>query len=254
MGTPHLMEDVAEEARVMSVDFKAIRSALTKHGFVVIEPGQEELDLDLIMAAFGEPVEYDFGTKLAIEPKAGSRNRQFSTREMPLHTDAVLNTGSAVRYIGMKCLAAPEVGGETLVASSRAFFRHAPEDLLAILREIEIDYTSRVDGYYNQEDAQAIPREAPVRIDPETDEETLYIALSDPEDPTRSHDAAVVGYDKAQIVDLFHRIDAQLRRPEVLYAHRWKIGQVLILDNLRVVHGRAAFPSGARKIMRLSVA
>lgn len=250
------MDDIARYAKCFPTQRHEFREKLDRCGFVILEPHcAENLMLDDIMVELGEPVQYQYGTKLAIEPQDGTSNLQFSTRGMPLHTDALLNAGPPVSYIGMKCLTAPAVGGETLVSSSAAFFAHAPHELLETMRGVVFEYRNRVDGYYKDRPAgEQHPREAPIRIDPDTGQETLVIGLSDPDDAMRTHDAVVVGYSDEENAHLLRRIDAALRHPSVLYAHKWQVGQVLILDNRRVVHGRAPFPNQPRKLIRLSVA
>ncbi|MFD7845074.1 TauD/TfdA dioxygenase family protein [Nocardia sp. NPDC059764] len=250
----HGIEEIARRAKCAPAEHDQFLNKLDDCGFAILEPGDQDLNLDEIMAELGEPVEYHYGTKLAIEPQDGTSNLQFSTRAMPLHTDALLNAGPPVNYIGMKCVTAPTIGGETLIASAAAFFEQAPADLIETMRGIVFEYRNRVGGYYKDRAEGDHPREAPIRIDPETGEERLVIGLSDPDDPMRTHDALVLGFEPEENAELLRRIDAALRLPGVLYAHPWRVGEVMVLDNRRVVHGRAAFPDQPRKLIRLSVA
>ncbi|MEV6428002.1 TauD/TfdA family dioxygenase [Nocardia sp. NPDC051463] len=249
------MDDIALRAKCAAGQRNKIQEKLDDAGFVIVEAGDEgELVLDEIMSGLGEPVEYNYGTKLSIEPQEDSGNVQFSTRGMPLHTDAILNAGPPVKYIGMQCVTAPKVGGESLIASSAAFFEHAPGDLLDTMRTILIEYRSRVTDYYKDRPEETHPRVAPIRVDPETGQERLVIALPDLRDETRAYDAEVVGYGAEESAALLASIDTVLRLPRMLYAHQWQVGELMILDNRRVLHGRAPFPGQPRKLIRLSVA
>lgn len=250
------MTEAAKRARCTPKQRKDHRQALADYGFAILDPDQDQPPrLDEIMAPLGTPVEYQFGTKLVIEALRDTNNSQFSNRGMPLHTDAVLNAGGDVNFIGMECIEAPDQGGETLVASSSAFFALASSDLIDTLRNIVIEYRSRVGGYYKEAADGNHPTRPPIRRDPATGEETLYLALDDPEDEDRNYSARVVGYSEQESAELLRAVDNVLRRPEVLYAHRWQVGEVLLLDNRRVLHGRAPFPEGSpRKLLRLSVA
>ncbi|WP_329182088.1 TauD/TfdA family dioxygenase (plasmid) [Streptomyces decoyicus] len=248
------MEDIAQHAWCTPDQRHEFRDRLEDCGFVVLDPGDaDDLVLDDIMRGLGEPVEYHFGTKLTLAPDEGAENVQFTTRGMPLHADATFNAGPPVKYIGMHCVTAPEVGGETLVASAAAFFEHAPADLLETMSGIVVEYRNRISGYYKDRPEGDHPRLAPIQVDPETGEKRLVIGFSDADDPTRTHDSVVVGYGEEESAELLRRISAVLHRPSVLYAHAWRPGQVMILDNRRLVHGRAAFPGQPRKIVRLSV-
>ncbi|WP_203854941.1 TauD/TfdA family dioxygenase [Streptomyces rubradiris] len=82
--------------------------------------------------------------------------------------------------------------------------------------------------------------------------DTLQIGLDYPEDPERNYGAAVVGRTKEQSLELFALVDRWLTVPEVMYAHRWRVGQVLVMDNQRVVHGRAAYCVDAPRKLRAS--
>jgi L-tyrosine isonitrile desaturase/decarboxylase len=250
------MTEIAKRARCSPEQSASYLEKLEENGFSILESDREHpLRLDEIMATLGTPVEYQFGTKLSIEPIPGSKNSQFSSRGMPLHTDAVLNAGNDVTYIGMECLETPAEGGETLIASSSAFFALAPPELIDTLRDVTIEYRTRVDGYYKENPDGGHPTAPPIRVDPSTGRDRLYLALDDPDDPDRNYSAMVTGYSEEQSTELLRKVDEVLRRPEALYAHQWRVGEIMLLDNRRVLHGRAPFREGARrKLVRLSVA
>ncbi|MGW2651121.1 TauD/TfdA family dioxygenase [Streptomyces sp. NPDC001393] len=226
---------------------------LERHGFVVLEPeGPDPMSLEDIMAPLGAAASYQFGTQLIQEQRSGTDNSQFRTGAIPMHVDALLNA-NRVSYIGLECLEAPDEGGETLIAGSRAFFATAPADLVDTLRGIRIEYWSRVSDFY-VERPDGNPVVAPVQVDPVTGGDTLWIGLDYPEDPERNYGAAVLGYTKEQSLRLFAALERWLTVPEVMYAHRWQAGQVLVMDNRRVVHARAAYPvDSPRKLRRISV-
>ncbi|TDP37671.1 TfdA family taurine catabolism dioxygenase TauD [Nocardia ignorata] len=247
------MRELAEHARCDRSPRSRYRDKLEQYGFVVLESdGNECLTLEDIMASLGEPVEYGYGTKLIQEQRPQTNNSQFRTGAIPMHADGFFNA-DGVRYIGLECLEAPPTGGETLIATSSSFFASAPSDLVARLRDIEIEYRSNVSGFYNERpDGNLVV--APIQVDPVTGGDALRMGVDYPEDPTRNFQASVVGYTRKQSLALFEQLDTVFCRPEVTYAHRWEVGQILIMDNLRVVHGRSAYPVDApRKMVRISV-
>ncbi|WP_327145308.1 TauD/TfdA family dioxygenase [Nocardia sp. NBC_01327] len=248
------MRRLTEDARCGRGLSSPYREKLERYGFVVLEPdGEESLSLEDIMAPLGEPVGYQYGTKLIQEQRAETDNSQFRTGAIPMHVDAFLNA-TGVRYIGTECLEAPYDGGETLIAASEAFFGAAPEDLVATLRGIEIEYWANVSGFYVDR-PEGNPIIAPIQVDPVTGRDSLCVGVAYPEDPTRNFSAAVVGYTKEQNLELFEKLAGVLSQPQITYVHKWKVGQVLIMDNLRVLHGRAEYPADSpRKMLRISVA
>ncbi|MEV5975407.1 TauD/TfdA family dioxygenase [Streptomyces sp. NPDC052114] len=264
MDTTTDMRHMAADARCARRPSAPYREKLERYGFVVLEPdgtepggtgepdGTEPVPLADLMAPLGAQVSYGFGTRLIQEQRPGTDNSQFRTGAIPMHVDGHLNA-EAVDYVGLECLEAPYEGGETLVASSRAFFAAAPDDLVARLRTLEVEYWSRVSGFYAERPG-GNPVVAPVQVDPVTGEDTLWVGLDHPHDPTRNFGAAVRGRTQEESLALFAELDRLLRLPEVMYAHTWRVGQVLIMDNRRVVHARAAYPVDARrKILRISV-
>jgi alpha-ketoglutarate-dependent taurine dioxygenase len=248
------LTEIVAQARCAHDDGDAYREKLAEHGLVIIDPPPAgELDLDGLMGALGPLVEYQFGSKLTIKPEPEAGNSQLSNRGMPLHVDGVLNAGDPVRYIGLLCQVAPTEGGETIIANGDAFFSLAPAELLDTLRNVEIAYYSRVANYYKDGRVEASATVAPIKVDPATGAEALHLALDDPQDENRNYRATVVGRSERESAELLEQIDAVLRRPEVFYAHRWKPGELLILDNSRMMHGRAPFPESVeRKLLRLS--
>ncbi|MFF8532105.1 TauD/TfdA family dioxygenase [Streptomyces sp. NPDC015532] len=252
--------DTDADMRRSAADARCPRTArapylekLQRHGFVVLEPqGPDPVPLEDVMAPLGGPTPYSFGTQLIQEQRPGTDNSQFRTGAIPMHTDALLNA-NPVSYIGLECLQAPDEGGETLVAGSRAFFATAPTALVDTLRGIEIEYWSRVSGFY-VERPDGNPVVAPVQVDPVTGGDALWIGLDHPADPHRNYGAAVIGYTGQQNRDLFAALDRALNIPEVTYAHRWRPGQILIMDNRRVLHARTAYsPESPRRLRRISV-
>ncbi|MEU7582067.1 TauD/TfdA family dioxygenase [Streptomyces sp. NPDC041068] len=255
MGTTTDMRHLAADARCDRGPSSPYLEKLERYGFVVLEPGEgEQLPLEDIMAPLGAQVSYGFGTQLVQEQRPGTDNSQFRTGAIPMHVDGHLNA-NPVSYVGLECLEAPYEGGETLVASSSAFFAAAPDALVARLRSLTIEYWSRVagSGFY-VERPEGNPVVAPVQVDPVTGGDALCVGVDYPQDPSRNFGAAVVGHTQEQSLELFAELAELLARPEVMYAHEWRVGQVLVMDNRRVVHGRSSYPVDARrKILRISV-
>lgn len=247
------MRELAKAVKCTRSSDSTYQECLEQYGFAVLElGGGEALSLEAIMQPLGEPVSYRFGAKLTMEQQQGTDNSQFRTGAIPMHVDAILNA-TDVSFIGMECIEAPVRGGETLIVRSEAFFAVAPSDLVDTLRNIEIEYWSNVSDFYINHDGQNTIA-SPIRLDPVTGGETLYLGVSYPQDTTRNFGAAVVGYSDADSLSLFKELADVLNRPDVVYKHRWQVGQVLVLDNRRVLHGRQPYNANeSRKLIRVSV-
>lgn len=151
------------------------------------------------------------------------------------------------------CLYAEAVartGGETLFANAVAACRLLPDDLraeIADLRAVHVyDYAS---DYGNQRFrlATAGP-DAPhashpvVWAHPDTRRPILYVneLMTD----------SIVGMDPAESDRLLETLFGYCTRPEVVYRHRWRVGDVLIWDNRSLQHARTDFPAGERRSLR----
>jgi alpha-ketoglutarate-dependent taurine dioxygenase len=135
-----------------------------------------------------------------------------------------------------------------LITDNRQFIRIAPSVLLEELHRIRIAYRSLAVGYYDGGGGTDAPIEHPAIVrHPRTGEETLYIALDDPEDPRRNYQASVVGYSDRESRRLMQEVDRVLRSPGVLYEHVWRPRDILAFDNYLACHGRNPFQPGQRR-------
>jgi len=67
-----------------------------------------------------------------------------------------------------------------------------------------------------------------VRIHPETGRKCLFV--------TEGHTKSIVGMDPAESTALLASLFAHVTRPEFVYRHQWRVGDVLIWDNCATQH------------------
>ena len=60
----------------------------------------------------------------------------------------------------------------------------------------------------------------------------------------------IVDMDPAEADDLLEEIFRTVERPEFAYAHKWRIGDLVLWDNRTVQHARSDFPATQRRLMR----
>ena len=80
-----------------------------------------------------------------------------------------------------------------------------------------------------------------VRTHPETKRKALYLG--------RRLNSYVDGMAVPESEDLLDRIWSHTMRPEFVWEHRWKVGDVVMWDNRCVMHRREAFDDGSRRIL-----
>ena len=91
------------------------------------------------------------------------------------------------------------------------------------------------------------PHEAPgawhpaVCRHPATGVPTLYLG--------RRRNAYVEGYAPAESDALLDALWAHIERPDLTYAHKWRVGDLLLWDNRSTMHRRDPFDGAARRVM-----
>jgi len=144
----------------------------------------------------------------------------------------------------------PATGGNTWFASMTAAIQAMPEDLRRVIEgrkaRHDASYTSAGDlrrGASEVTDVRTTPgAEHPiVRAHPETGQPCLFLG--------RRRNGYVVGLELDESETLLDRLWAFSTRPEFVYVHRWRAGDLLVWDNRSVIHRRDAFDANARRVM-----
>ena len=138
----------------------------------------------------------------------------------------------------------PSTGGDTWFASMPAALRSMPADLVARIRRMAIKHDGTYDSGGNVRKgvvANDDPRESvgtlhPVVIaQPETGEHTLYLG--------RRRNAWIAGLPLEESERLLNIIWSYATMPEVTLKHQWRLGDVVLWNNLTTMHRRDAFPA-----------
>jgi taurine dioxygenase len=147
-------------------------------------------------------------------------------------------------------LVVPPEGGDTWICSMQAAWATLPEDLKARVRgrRIKHDGTYNSGGYLRQGvEPSDDPHKAPgawhpaVCAHPATGVPSLYLG--------RRRNSYVEGLPPHESAALLDALWAHIERPELSYAHRWRVGDLLLWDNRSTMHRRDPFDAAARRIM-----
>jgi taurine dioxygenase len=138
----------------------------------------------------------------------------------------------------------PDKGGDTCFASMPAALRSMPADLVARIERLSIKHDGTYDsggtvrkGITPTDDPTAsIGTPHPIVIEqPETGERTLYLG--------RRRNAYVPGLSLPESEALLDRIWQYATAPEVTMRHQWRLGDVVLWNNLTTMHRRDGFPA-----------
>jgi taurine dioxygenase len=144
----------------------------------------------------------------------------------------------------------PAGGGKTYFANMYAAYEALPADLKAVVvGKMAVHDASRNsagllrNGYVEVRDVRDTvgARHPLVRKNPKTGRLALYLG--------RRHNSYVVGLELANSEALLDRLWAHATQPRFTMCHEWRVGDVLMWNNLAVLHRRDPFDESARRIM-----
>ncbi len=173
------------------------------------------------------------------------------------HTDSSYKPVPS-KYSLLSAREVPVQGGETEFADARACYddwsgpygETTKEELEKLICEHSIIYSRTLisgDIFSDKEKAQfAPPRQPLVRTHPRTGRKIYYVG---------SHCSHVVGWPLEKGRALVRELTGFCQRPEHIFAHRWRAGDLVIWDNRSVLHrGRTYDPAERRIMHRATVA
>jgi taurine dioxygenase len=236
--------------------FKAIHDVWLKHQ-VIVFPGQSLGEDQQIAFAerFGElqPVRTTPGlykknpyvlmvTNVVIDGQKGA----LPDGEMQFHSDQCYyeNPAMATMLFGIEV---PPSGGDTLFSSATAVYDSLPASTKARLDGLQ---ALNVYDYGNGSTIKSdkIDENAPkfvhpvVRTHPETGRKGVYV--------NRLMTNHILGMDRAASDALLEELFLQIEKPEFIYGHKWRVGDLVMWDNRCALHARTDFDPGTRRMMR----
>jgi taurine dioxygenase len=144
----------------------------------------------------------------------------------------------------------PPVGGNTYFCGMQAVWRALPAELKNAVagRQIKHDGTYNSGGYLRQGvSGTNDPHQAPgawhpaACVHPATGVPALYLG--------RRRNSYIEGLSREQSDTLLDQLWSFAERPEFVYAHRWRVGDLVLWDNRSTMHRRDPFDSTSRRVM-----
>jgi len=179
---------------------------------------------------------------------AGDKRNVYNAGNQMWHTDSSFKKVPAHASL-LSAREIPPVGGETQFASMRVGYARLPEDTRRFL-EGKVAIHSFVysrglvdDGLMPPDHAAQVPpvRQALVRVNPANRRKAFYVA---------SHACEIVGMPTPEARALLRELREAATRPELVYTHRWRVGDLVMWDNRCMLHrGRPWDESKHRRVM-----
>ncbi|MCP5155306.1 MAG: TauD/TfdA family dioxygenase [Ectothiorhodospiraceae bacterium] len=251
--------------------FDAVREAFERHSVVLMR--DQTLDDEALVAfsqRFGalEPVHttlanekrVDYIARIGNVDRDGVQLRSDHPRVRYLRGNEMWHSDSSFREtpaLASLLLAheVPAEEGATEFVSTRAAYARLPEsmraelDPLVVIHDFVYSRSKVGPGVVTDDHAAMLPpvRHRLVRENPVTGERAYYVG---------SHARDIEGYDEARGRALIADLMARATRPEHVYRHRWRPGDLVIWDNRAVLHRGQGFDPDRyrRKLHRTTVA
>lgn len=223
------------------LDVAALQDLLGEHGLVLVRnltaPTRDEL-LALARSfdsGHAKLLEWDFGPVMEMRREPSPSNYLFSAERVPFHWDGAFHRVPSC--LVFHCLAAPTPGGggETLFADAAALWRRATPDERQQWMQIRLVYETEKKAHYGGRIETDMVRTHPrtganiVRFAEEVETELNPVSLG------------IIGLPECDVAAFVRTMTDRLYDPSYCYSHSWQDGDLLFVDNHRLLHGRRGF-------------
>jgi alpha-ketoglutarate-dependent 2,4-dichlorophenoxyacetate dioxygenase len=170
--------------------------------------------------------------------KSDNRRRMYGLGNRLWHTDASFQD-PAGRYSMLSAKVVPPVDADTEYADMRAAYDALPEDEQARLEGLRVHhsiaYSRQTLGFEFSESEQDALKGAIhplIRTIPRSKRRSLYVA---------SHASRIIDWPVPEGRLLLRDLIEHATRPEFVYRHQWRVGDLVIWDNRATMHRARAF-------------
>ena len=253
-------------ARVDDATFREVVAAFEEHSVLLFRGqsltddqqiafshrfGPLETTIRSIASRTGTPIHIANLSNVDAEDRlipAGDKRNLYNAGNQMWHTDSSFKRVPAHASL-LSAREIPPVGGETQFASMRVGYARLPADLQRFLDgtvAIHSFVYSRGlvdDALMPPDHAAQVPpvRQALVRANPVNGRKAFYVG---------SHACEIVGMPTAEARALLRELRETATRPELVYTHRWRVGDLVMWDNRCMLHrGRPWDESRYRRVM-----
>jgi taurine dioxygenase len=246
---------------ISSEDFRRIENAWHQH-LVILLRGQD-LDEDAqvrFAERFGplSPIHTDHHSErnkavmyIGNRKKDGKIVGALPLGEMQFHSDQCYTERPAMGTM-LYAIEIPEEGGNTLFANAYKAYESLPDDVKRRIdgrRAVQVyDYGGGVlDRKHMVEPQAGLSYAHPVaRTHPATGKKALYV--------NRLMTHHIEGLPRAESEELLALMFDTIERPDFIYEHRWRVGDLLLWDNRCTLHARRDFdPNASRWLRRVTI-
>ncbi|HYQ70211.1 TauD/TfdA dioxygenase family protein [Actinophytocola sp.] len=239
--------DLRDIAPATLADWTVAAKVLVLRGVPLLD----KADLTTYGESWGEVLTWDFGAVLDLVIEEEPKNYLFGRGDVPFHWDGAFARATP-RFFLFQCVRAPAAGGggETVFSDTTEVIRRAGADLVERWSRTEITYRTEKLKHYGGETT------APLLGKHSVTGETI-MRYNEPLDPDHYLNpvwTTVDGLSDAEAAPFLADLSTRLHDPDVCYAHEWRDGDIVVVDNQALLHGRNAFRgSSSRHLQRIQI-
>lgn len=187
---------------------------------------------------------WDFGPVMELQVQDDAKNYLFSREPVPFHWDGAFHkVPSALVF---NCITAPQAGsgGETLFCDTEKVLESADETTKANWNQVRLTYKTKKVAHYGGEFTTSLVESHPnrngkiLRFAEEVKTDLNPVSLE------------VTGVGKAEADKTIGYLSQRIYDKDVCLEHRWQDGDLLLVDNHAVIHGRRSFTQNSPRHIR----
>jgi taurine dioxygenase len=166
--------------------------------------------------------------------------------EMQFHSDQCYQEKPAMASM-LYAIEIPSAGGDTLFANAYRAYEALPDEIKRRLEGRKAMHAYDYDAAATKRGTRikdGVPHFAHpvVRTHPATGRKALYV--------NRLMTIAIEGLPEDESGELLNFLFAHQENPAFVYAHTWRVNDLLLWDNRCALHARTDFPATERRLMR----
>ncbi|HWM01119.1 MAG TPA: TauD/TfdA family dioxygenase [Actinophytocola sp.] len=200
---------------------------------------------------WGEILTWDFGEVLDLVIHEDPNNYLFTRGDVPFHWDGAFAKATP-RFFLFQCVSAPKAGGggETVFSDTTEVIRRADERTRQRWDSVEMTYHTEQLQHYGGNVTAPLTDTHPVTGKP-------IIRYAEPLPADRYLNPLSVeagGVPEQEAPDFLTDLRDRLHADDVCYHHEWQDGDIVVVDNNALVHGRNAFRgNSSRHLQRMQI-
>jgi alpha-ketoglutarate-dependent taurine dioxygenase len=208
-------------------------------------------DLVAYGEGWGEILTWDFGAVLDLVIHEDPNNYLFARGDVPFHWDGAFARATP-RFFLFQCVSAPPAdgGGETVFSDTTEVLRRADAALRERWDSVHVTYRTEQLRHYGGEFTSPLTTTHPATGEP-------VIRYAEPLSADRYLNplaVEVAGVPAEETAAFMADLSARLHADDVCYHHEWRDGDIVVVDNGALVHGRNAFRGdSSRHLQRMQI-